>query len=119
MMFERNRGSHHVIAPIAARGEVRVIEVDRHTGFEVCGTHMKLSVRPRRQRHPTIEIDGDRHNETKIVVGVLANQIDAAGSPVDPSRTAVGSLECSSDGRRACSFAALITPEDWWAPSSY
>src|SRR5262245_50821686 len=60
---------------------------------EILGIDRELAVVARRQGDPGRKADRDGHNETVIVVGVFADQVDASGGAINAGVTAIRTPE--------------------------
>src|SRR5262249_35541769 len=73
------RHADHVIGPVVRRSEMREIGHGPISGFtELFGINAKPSVRGWRGDGDAGQVDGYRQDESQIVIGMFANQIDAS-----------------------------------------
>src|SRR5882672_1822035 len=74
--------SSHVITPVISwRDAILQIDLDRFG--EIRGMQQELAVTAGSNSDPDVELDRGRHHETVVVVGVLANEVDATRSSAD------------------------------------
>ena len=89
------RDTDNVVAPIASRPKrgylidrplAALIEIHRNDAQQVpairCGCHV------------AIEVDGDGQHEPEVVIGVLADKVDAPGSSRQVGRAVIARLKC-------------------------
>ena len=80
--------SSHVITPVISwRDAILQIDLDRFG--EIRGMQQELAVTAGSNSDPDVEFDRGRHHETVVVVGVLANEVDATRSSVHARATTV------------------------------
>src|SRR5579883_707413 len=68
-----------VIDPGLALAETKRIQLEAGTAFEVGGVDDHAVVGAPLAEHAHFAVDGHRQHETLVVVGVLADEVDAAG----------------------------------------
>ena len=99
----------NVVAPCAGALLGKVGEIELEITGKFFGVDEQFSVRPRCNRHVGGEPDGGGHDKAIIVVGVLADQIDAARGAEDLGRVPEEFLETSTDF--PSTFIRVVTPE--------
>src|SRR5713226_6257909 len=77
----------------------------------------QLAVTARSSERPAIEFNRSRQHEAVVIVGVLADQVDAAGRPVNGCGGAKAGLECVQElvGRFQRAALSLICLIFGWA----
>ena len=80
---KRPSDSERIVGPVLLCQGRQGIEGFLDGFMEIFGVDDQLAVGARSNRGPTIEFNGGGQNETIVVVGVLADEIHAAGSAVD------------------------------------
>src|ERR1700733_14540186 len=85
--LQLNRNADRIVAPRFRRryGIRRKIDFRRRRKFVRINRQFAIAAWP--NRNPAIKFDRGRHREPIVVVGVLADQIDAAGRAKHPGRT--------------------------------
>jgi hypothetical protein len=96
---ERAGDALRVVAPIAARLGVRLVEIERDRLAEVLGANDELPIVARHGGDPGSTIDRARQDEAFVVVGVLADQIDPAGCALEDRVGTDAILEASAELR--------------------
>ena len=62
---------------MAARPQRGIIEIDFNLVIKVCRTNFEFAIFSRRNGGVRGNIDRRRHHETRVVVGMLADKVDA------------------------------------------
>jgi hypothetical protein len=80
--------SSHVITPVMLWRDA-ILQIDLDGFGEIRGMQQELAVSAGSNSDPDVELDRGRHYEPVIIVGVLSNEVDTAGSSKEASPTAV------------------------------
>ena len=83
--LSKDRGyPQHVITPGSDALFGQVIEIEFKIAWKFFGVNHQFVVRARRNRHISREANGRGHHVAVVVVGVIADQINAAGRAENP-----------------------------------
>jgi hypothetical protein len=63
---------------MTTRYRIRLVEIKLNLFVEILGTDLKLAILARPNTHEHRQIERGRHDKTIVVIGVFANQVDAA-----------------------------------------
>ena len=87
-LLEQHRHTDGVVAPGPSRAHLCAVKI----GFGGIGNVFRiddeLSILTRSDGDPAGEVNRHRHYESLVVVGMLADQVDAAGRAIDAGNTA-------------------------------
>src|SRR5689334_6949454 len=77
--LEHHCDTDRVVAPVMFRGAARLVEIKLDLVVEAIRFDLQLAIVARPDRGEDGEVDGRRHDEAVVVIGVFADQIDAPG----------------------------------------
>ena len=107
---QRTRDTLRMVAPVAARRRVDLVEIQRDRLDEVLGLHDELAVAAGHGRDPGGAVERHREDETLVVVGVLADQIHPARG-THRERPRPGAVEqAPRQGRKSNIHARRLVP---------
>src|SRR5579872_2484936 len=82
--FPKNRSDpDHIVTPSADAAFGQMIEIEFELAGKFFGVNREPAILPRSNRHISRESNGRGHHEAVVVVGVFADQVDAAGCAED------------------------------------
>jgi hypothetical protein len=96
---ERLHGALDVVEPAAPLGRPRMIEIELLSLLEALGDDADPAIASFRRGDDRAAIDRHRQREAVVVIGVLADQVDATRRGEDPRLYAVHGPEDVLDGR--------------------
>ncbi len=99
-LFDHGRDAEHVVRPVVPAARRGSIEVELARFVHEQGMDADLAVRAGRAGDEGGEIERRRHDETVVVVGVLADQVHPAGRAADHARAAEAQAELLRDVAR-------------------
>src|SRR5262249_40758336 len=73
----------HVVRPVVLRARLRVAQINFSVFVQIFRMNVQLPIITRSDRSPSIKIDCGWQYKAVIVIGVLSDQIDAAGGTED------------------------------------
>src|ERR1700739_4461453 len=91
--FERCGDALNEVAPVRLGFWIRLVQINFDTVRKVFRVHNQLSVIPRIDCGPYIELDGGWHHKAIVIVGMLADQIDPSRSTKQARSMAIAFAE--------------------------
>jgi hypothetical protein len=75
--LQHHGNADRIVAPVTARFQARVVEIEFDVVVEMRGSNVQFAIFARGYCGVGRDVDGRGHDETRVVVGVLADEIDA------------------------------------------
>src|SRR5579859_7518567 len=90
----------HIIAPVILR--LWSVEIKGAAFIQIAGVHLHGAALCGSDCHPAIKIDGRRHDKAVVVVGMLANQVDASGGAIEAATLSIKVSEAVNNIHGSC-----------------
>jgi hypothetical protein len=84
MLAQDECDAQYIVAPGAGALGRQTIDIELEISGELVGLDQQLAVRPRGNRDQAGKLNCGGHDETFVVIGMLADQIHAAGRAENP-----------------------------------